>query len=400
VLHAVVPVVRAGQLSGRRLGYGMGFWMVGDELGRTLGPVLVVSTVTPMGREGRPSLMSRGMAASAPLALSLRHVRVERPRREDPHDLSLATRAVNAAEERWNRAPRIPRKGGTNEDGMRTYLDCVPCFLRQTLEAARMSSDDESLHEKALRRVLREASQIDMSLSPPAMGQRIHRIIRELTGNPDPYRAAKERTNRLGLALYPGIRERVRRATDPLEMAIRMAIAGNVIDYGVDGSFREEIVRQALERAASAPLHGDVEAFRREAAVATSILYLADNAGEIVLDRVLIEALGPRRVTVVVKGGPVLNDALAADAEAAGLVDLIEVIDNGSDAPGTVLEDCSEAMRSRFQDAGMVVAKGQGNYETLSDAPRPVWFVLMAKCSVITRHIGCDPESLVLQRSQ
>lgn len=281
---------------------------------------------------------------------------------------------------------------------MRTYLDCVPCLVRQVLEAARMSSDDESLQEEILRRAMREASEMDMSLSPPVMGQKIHRLIRELTGNPDPYRDAKERTNRLGMALYPEIRERVLRAADPLEMAVRMAIAGNVIDFGVDGSFRDETVRRAMERAATAPLDGDVGAFGREAKAATSIVYLADNAGEIVFDRVLIETLGPERVTVVVKGSPVLNDALAADAEAAGLVDLVEVIDNGSDAPGTLLEDCSEAMRSRFQGAGMVVAKGQGNYETLSGAARPVWFVLMAKCKVIARHIGCDLGSLVLQR--
>ena len=87
-----------------------------------------------------------------------------------------------------------------------------------------------------------------------------------------------------------------------------------------------------------------------------------------------------------------------ADAEAAGLTGLVEILDNGSDAPGTILEDCTEAFRSRFMNAGMVVAKGQGNYETLSDAPRPVWFVLMAKCEVIARHIGCEPESFVLQR--
>jgi uncharacterized protein with ATP-grasp and redox domains len=278
-------------------------------------------------------------------------------------------------------------------------LDCVPCFVRQALEAARMSSADESLQEEALRRVLREASEMDMALSPPVMGQRIHRIIRELTGNPDPYRAVKERTNRLGLALYPEVRERVRRAHDPLEMAVRMAIAGNVIDFGVDGSLREETVRRTLERAVTVPLYGDVSAFAREVKEATSILYLADNAGEIVFDRVLIERLGPQRVTVVVKSRPVLNDALAGDAEAAGLVNLVEVMGNGSDAPGTVLEDCSEAMRLRFQGAGMVVAKGQGNYETLSGALRPVWFVLMAKCGVIARHIGCDPGSFVLQRS-
>ena len=281
---------------------------------------------------------------------------------------------------------------------MRTYLECVPCFVRQALDAARMTTDDEFLQEKVLRRVLREASEMDLRLSPPAMGQKIHRLIRELTGDPDPYRAAKEWTNRLALALYPLIRDRVRAAADPLEMAVRMAIAGNIIDFGVDSRFREEAFHRTMDRAATAPLQGDVRAFAREAKTATSILYLADNAGEIVFDRILIETLGPERVTVVVRGEPVLNDALRGDAEATGLADMVEIVENGSDAPGTILEDCSQTMRSRFSAAGMVIAKGQGNYETLSDPPRPVWCILIAKCEVIARHLGCEPGSLVLQR--
>jgi uncharacterized protein with ATP-grasp and redox domains len=245
---------------------------------------------------------------------------------------------------------------------------------------------------------LYEAGEMDMRLTPPAMAQKIHRLIRKLTGNPDPYQAAKERTNRIALALYPEICERVRAAPDALEMAVRMAIAGNVIDLGVNSHLEENTVLRAMDRAATAPLVGDIRGFADQATAATSILYLADNAGEIVFDRVLIETLGPERVTLVVKGGPVLNDALRGDAKAASLDDIVEILENGSDAPGTILEDCSDALQSRFRDADMVIAKGQGNYETLSNASRPVWFVLMAKCQVIARHLGCEPGSLVLQR--
>ena len=277
---------------------------------------------------------------------------------------------------------------------MRTNLDCAPCFVRQALDAARMTTNDESVHEEVVRRVTREVSEMDMSLSPPAMGQKIYRLLRELTGESDPYRAAKERTNRLALALYPEVRDQVRSASDPLEMAVRMAIAGNIIDFGIDARLRDAKIRHTMDRAATAPLHGDLGEFVHEAAAADSILYLADNAGEIVFDRILIETLGVHRVTLVVRGRPVLNDALRADADAVGLTGLVEVIDNGSDAPGTMLDDCTES----FREADMVIAKGQGSYETLSEAPRPVWFVLMAKCEVIARHIGCEPESFVLQR--
>lgn len=280
---------------------------------------------------------------------------------------------------------------------MRTFLDCAPCFMRQALEAARMATDDEAVHEEVVRRTAMKIGSLDMGLTPPYMAQRIHRLVRELTGNSDPYREVKERTNRLALDLLPSARQRVEEAESPLEMAVRMAIAGNIIDFGLAHCFREQAIDEVLQRAAVAPLHGKVENFIDDAAQASSILYLADNAGEIVFDRLLIEILGPHRVTLVVRGKPILNDVLREDVVAAGL-EGVEVVDNGSDAPGTILEDCSVDLRERFAAAEMVIAKGQGNYETLSGSGRPVWFVLMAKCAVIARHIGCDTGSFVLQK--
>jgi uncharacterized protein with ATP-grasp and redox domains len=266
---------------------------------------------------------------------------------------------------------------------MRTYLDCIPCFARQALDAARLVSADPALHERLLRDVLRWSSEMDLSQPPPVMGQRIHRRLRALTGQEDPYRRAKERQNQMALDLVAELRDQIAAAADALEMAVRLAVAGNVIDMGANGAVAEGDVRAALDQALAEPLVGDLDAFRRQAGRAGSILYLADNAGEIVFDRALVEALRPDRVTVAVRGAPVLNDATRADAEVAGLSRVVEVIDNGSDAPGTLLPDCSDAFRSRFAAADMVVAKGQGNFETLSRAPRDVYFLFKAKCPVI-----------------
>ena len=152
--------------------------------------------------------------------------------------------------------------------------------------------------------------------------------------------------------------------------------------------------------AASESLTGDIQELADAADRARDILYLADNAGEIVFDRLLIEQLPPGRVTVAVKGGPVLNDATRSDAAVAGLNELAEVIDNGSDAPGTLLGDCSHSFRERFDRADLVIAKGQGNYETLSDARKDVFFLLKAKCPVIAHHLGCDVGRTVVQRSR
>jgi len=132
---------------------------------------------------------------------------------------------------------------------------------------------------------------------------------------------------------------------------------------------------------------------------AKEILYLGDNTGEIVLDRLLIEQMPREKLTYVVRGHPILNDALMEDAQIAGLTDLVEVIDNGSDAPGTILETCSEAFRGRFEQADLVIAKGQGNFESLGDTRRAVFFLLRPKCAVLARHLGCDLGRLMVLES-
>jgi uncharacterized protein with ATP-grasp and redox domains len=126
---------------------------------------------------------------------------------------------------------------------------------------------------------------------------------------------------------------------------------------------------------------------------------LTDNAGEIVFDRFLIEQLPFDRVTVVVRGFPVINDATIADAETAGLTDIVEVMTNGSDAPGTILDDCSEEFRTRFAEADLIIAKGQGNYETLRECLRPIFFLLRVKCPLVANDLDCPVGSMVLRPS-
>jgi hypothetical protein len=282
---------------------------------------------------------------------------------------------------------------------MKTYFECIPCLLRQTLEAARLTTDDETIHEQVLRKVLRAASEINLRKSPPLMAQRIHRLIRQMTGDNDPYRDIKDRFNDFALELYPELKERIERSREPLDTAIRLAIAGNIIDSGVNHHINETQVHNAIEHALTAQLAGDPKEFREAVSEAKDILYLADNAGEIVFDRLLIEQMPLERITLVVKGSPVINDACLADARTTGIADLVEVIDNGSDAPGTILAACSEEFKQRFESADLIIAKGQGNYETLSDVKKDIFFVLKAKCPVIAHHIGCEVGSLVFLRS-
>jgi uncharacterized protein with ATP-grasp and redox domains len=255
---------------------------------------------------------------------------------------------------------------------------------------ARIASTDAAIHEQVLQEALLEAAQWDMSLPAPALTQRVHRRLHALTGIADPYRDAKQRFNELALELLPELRAKVETAADPLQAAVRVAIAGNVIDVGVNDRLCEEDIKRSLSQSLAGPFAGDLDSFRAAMFRAKKILYLADNTGEIVFDRLLIEHLRAQWITVAVRGAAVLNDATLADARFAGLDQVAEVIDNGSDAPGTILSECSAAFRERFESADMIIAKGQGNFETLAGGPGNIFFLLKIKCPVVAAQTGLD----------
>ena len=278
---------------------------------------------------------------------------------------------------------------------MKTYLDCFPCFLRQALEAARMAGADEERQRLILDRTMALLQDASLESKPPEIGDRVHRIVRQLTGDDDPYAAVKAESTREALRLYPRLKALVAEEGDRLERAIRIAIAGNVIDFATGADFD---IEEGLERILHQPFAiNDIAAFRKALSEARSVLYLGDNAGETVFDRVLIEALDVP-VIYAVKGGPIINDATVDDALAAGLDEVAEVVSTGSDAPGTILSRCSAEFRALYERAELVIAKGQANYETLSGEGGRLFFLLKVKCPVIARDIGAPVGSIVLKR--
>lgn len=281
---------------------------------------------------------------------------------------------------------------------MKTSLDCLPCFVRQTLDACRISTDDESVHETVTRDVLRWTSDMDFALTPPDFARHIHRRLRELTGIDDPYAAEKRSHNELAKKILPALRRDIEKSGNALLTAAHFAIAGNIIDLGAKTGLQESDLVEAIEHAAENNLLGDVNDFMSAAQSAKRIFYLCDNAGEIVFDRLLIEQLGPHRVTAAVRGKPIINDATLADARDAGLTDLVPVIENGSDVPGTLLEDCSSEFRTAFEQADLIISKGQGNFETLNETVRPVFFLFKVKCPVVAEEAGLPLGTHVLRK--
>lgn len=280
---------------------------------------------------------------------------------------------------------------------MKTELECLPCFFGQI----RRSLDYAGVNGERGREITRRASAIigcaSLDEVPARTTSVIHRLLRRETGV-DPYREVKDEYNRIALDRLPDVRRRAAAAVDPLEGAVRAAIAGNVIDFGIYESIDLD---RAVAESFELPLPvKEYRAFTTALDHADSVLYLCDNAGEIVFDRVLIDALQERgqRVTAVVKGAPVINDATLDDARAAGLAVSATVIDNGSDGVGTLMEECSARFRAAFRAADLIISKGQANFETLSQIrDKRIFFLFKVKCQVVARSLGRENGDIVLK---
>lgn len=285
---------------------------------------------------------------------------------------------------------------------MNLEVECYECFVKQAVRALRHADSRGAFPHAAMREIFQAFASLAPGASPPIAGTYVHRVIRRRTGNPDPYKAEKDLFNRAALAMLPDLRRRIAESHDPLETAVRVAIAGNRIDFGVYASLEEDALANAVADAMKQPVRGwNRGRFEEAVGRAGTILYLADNAGEIVFDRLLIERLPREKITLVVRGSPILNDATIEDARAAGLHELVDILPNGSDTPGTWLEECSAEFRDRFARADMILAKGQGNYETLSECDRNgLFFLLQAKCPVVARRLHCPVGSMVVREGR
>ncbi len=293
---------------------------------------------------------------------------------------------------------------------MQSNLECFSCFLNHGLDIARRAGLDEEAQREVLNEVARMLPGFELSTKPPVMSLVINRAIRKLTEVRDPFESEKRLSNELALGNAPMIRSHINDAPDPLKAAVEYAIAGNSIDFG---AFRDLDIADAIERLVAGEERRiaredssvfRLEDFRRDAENARTLLFITDNAGEIVLDMILMETLlsinPDLDITAAVRDSPIINDATTEDAGTIGLDRLVRVISSGSNAPGTPLEYCSPDFLERFYQADMVIAKGQGNYETLSEAPREVYLLFKVKCPVVARDSGGKMGDIMLVTSE
>jgi uncharacterized protein with ATP-grasp and redox domains len=277
---------------------------------------------------------------------------------------------------------------------MKAAPDCIECMFRQALNTARKATDDPIKQLKVLAR-LRETP-FDLDQTPAAFSQPAYAAVNDILDIDDPYVADKQETNQAALKLLPTIQEKVDASDNPLDAALHAAVAGNIIDLGVGSSFNLATDIQSIMAQNFAINHFD--ALNADLATADHILYVGDNAGEIVLDTILVSYLknAGKSVCYSVKSGPIINDATMEDAVVSGMTEIADVIETGSNDIGVNWRNASEQFISQFESADIVICKGHGNFETCLGRKENIYFLLKTKCQVVADELNVPLGSIVL----
>ena len=277
---------------------------------------------------------------------------------------------------------------------MRITIDCVKCVLGNVLDLAKNHVPEIIQREALTRELLEIAGQVSWAVSPPEYAAKLYAVVRKHTAGVDLYETVKDQSTAAALQLMPILREAVEAAADPFAARVCLAVGGNIIDYGVNPDFRPETIRERVLEALNSDF--DRAACRRLAEAmerAGNILYVMDNCGEAVLDTLLLEGIR-EKVTIAVRGYPIFNDITRREIEASGLGGY-RCVDTGDSTPGVSMCDSSDAFRAAVEASDLIIAKGQGNFETMEGFKRAVFFLFRAKCPVVRKFIGGAAENSI-----
>ena len=277
---------------------------------------------------------------------------------------------------------------------MELFLDCLPCVLRGALEAAKMATDDAATHQQIMTEAIQVLNHYQSYGSAPEIARAFQRIVKARTGNPDPYAAVKQRDMETALRLLPAIQTKLLEKDDPVYWALKAAASGNVLDSAIGLTI--DLSRFDVEFDTPFAVC-DIDILQKKLKTAKTMLVIGDNTGETVFDGLLLREFPTLQLTYAVRHAPVLNDATIEVAVDSGLADYARIISTGCDVPGVLLDECSEEFLTVFHSADIVIAKGQGNYETLSESPRELFFLLKSKCPVIARVLGVHVSDFVFR---
>ncbi len=290
---------------------------------------------------------------------------------------------------------------------MTLFLDCYPCILRQVLSTARLAGLEEERVKEVLCETMRRLLDASAKDSPQHITFAIFEFLRRrfLAGREvfDPYAELKRHSNDAVLAHFDRLEASVIGSSSPLEIALKHAAAGNIIDFGAKDHGSIDIDQEIEIIPSLRFAHYDFLPLKKLLSGGGHLLYVGDNAGEIVFDRILIRQVRRQfpdmKVTFATRGQPIINDVTIEDALRVGMDADARVVSSGCVYPGLLLDEADEGFQELFRRADVIIAKGQGNYEGLSGVVDPrLFFILRTKCERVARDIGAEVGALVLLR--
>ncbi|MFH1421197.1 MAG: ARMT1-like domain-containing protein [Planctomycetota bacterium] len=282
---------------------------------------------------------------------------------------------------------------------MKAKPDCIPCIIAHVLKVARNVTPNDWLARKVLLETLDILKTGEFDRSPAEIAFDCLRTAAKTLGTLDPFKEEKRVSNESAMAIIEEVNKIITdKNEDKLLSLLRFAAAANLLDTGTLSTATPQDITLLTSRM-NFELN-NYAALKKDLASAKSILYILDNAGEIVFDKLVIEELARKGkdVTAVVRKFPVLNDAVSEDAEQVGLTAVCPVIDTGADSLGVVLNVASPKFREIFESADVVISKGQANFETIEGIRKNTYFVLTTKCDVVANYLGVSKNDLVLLR--
>ncbi len=271
---------------------------------------------------------------------------------------------------------------------MELFFDCIPCMLKQALEAARKTTSDVEIHDKVVCETINLMTNYKKYRNSPDLAREIHRIVKEQTGIKDPYSKIKEKDLEAAKMVYPYLKDFIQSKENSLYWALKIAATGNNIDAAVYSDIDvKKCIEKELEKEFSIC---DIDIMEKKLQTASNILIIGDNTGETIFDKVMIESFPNIHITYGVRSEPIINDVTEKDAVASGLDQVSKIVSTGCSAPGAILEDCSKEFIDIYNKSDIIISKGQGNYEALSEEKGNMFFLLKAKCPMISRKLNVN----------
>ncbi|GEP63310.1 hypothetical protein CBE01nite_10780 [Clostridium beijerinckii] len=286
---------------------------------------------------------------------------------------------------------------------MKIHDKCLPCMVNQVIKVANITGVNNK--EELLKEVFTYLSKMYFEATTPEIIGEIFGMIKEHTNNQDPYKETRNYYNTLFSKLLPEFERKIEQAENSFQLAVRYAIVGNIIDFNPIHNTLLEDIFDYFEKMEQLELAiDDSKELAEDILNSKTLLYLGDNCGEICMDKILlkkIKELNPNvKIFFGVRGKPVVNDSIAEDAYAVGIDEYAEVIDNGDGSLGTVLKKTSHEFKEAYKKADVVIAKGQANYECLSEEKKNIYFLLMTKCDVIANDIGAPEKKMICMKNK